>query len=127
MELKCRPLGRGCCVAGTGVSELKGQVHWDLDPASEEKMQRRCVCESGKNSKFIQPSEEWRLCDEETKTEGAGRSRKPSGRYQQPQGLPLVSPIDRHWQGAAGKAETGLVAFNLCHKAEGGLGAETTA
>lgn len=79
MELKCRPLGRGCCEASAGVSELKGQVHWGPDPASE-KMQRRCVCESGKNSKFIQPSEEWPLCGEETKTEGSWQEQEALGK-----------------------------------------------
>ena len=79
MELKCRPLGRGCYMAGAGLSELKGQVHWGLDPASEEMMQQCCVCESGKN-KSIQPSEEWPLCGEETVLEGSWQEQEALGK-----------------------------------------------
>lgn len=31
VELKCRPLGRGCCVPGAGISELEGRTHWGLE------------------------------------------------------------------------------------------------
>ena len=100
-------------MAGAGRSELKGQVHWGLDPASEEKMQQCCVSENGRNSKSIQPSEEWPLCGEETVLEGSWQEQEALGKVLTAPRAPLVSPIDRHWQGAAGEAEVGLVAFQL--------------